>query len=140
MEYVLDGYCGLYCGACPGLLATISETGNNPCHGCKSEQPTWDCAACGIKSCAIRKGYQFCAQCTDSAACELLQKFVADAKWPYQQCVLKNMEMIRNEGKAKWLEAQDKRWRCANCGTSHSWWDETCSQCGQAVASYKVDI
>jgi rubrerythrin len=63
-----------------------------------------------------------------------------DTKWPYQQGVLKNMETIRCEGLTKWLERQDKRWRCANCGASHSWWDETCPQCGQTVANYQADL
>ena len=47
--------------------------------------------------------------------------------------------MIRRDGLAKWLAGQEKRWRCANCGTPHSWWDETCPQCGQAVVSYQTD-
>ena len=140
MDFVLDGYCGLYCGACPNMLATKAGTANNPCHGCKSEQPTGYCAICGIKACAQSKGYEFCYQCAGSGTCEVLQKFIADAQWPYQQCVLKNMETFRNEGKAKWLAVQDKRWRCANCGRSHSWFAETCSQCGRAVASYKADL
>ena len=40
----------------------------------------------------------------------------------------------------EWLEAQKQRWRCTNCGKAHSWWDETCPQCGQAVANDKADI
>jgi hypothetical protein len=141
MEFVLDGYCGLYCGACPNMLGTKSGLGNNPCHGCKSEQPTGYCSICEIKACASGRGYDFCSQCGDFCACELLQKFVMDVKeWPHQQCVIKNMDTIRTKGKEKWLETQDKRWRCAYCGTSHSWFAETCSQCGKAVASYKADI
>jgi hypothetical protein len=136
MDFVLDGYCGTHCGACPIMLNTKAGKGTERCHGCKSEQPTGYCATCRIKACAQSKGYEFCYQCSDSSACELFQKFITEAKWP----VLKNMEMIRSEGKAKWLEAQDKRWRCANCGLSYSWYHETCPQCAQAVASYKANL
>jgi hypothetical protein len=140
MEFVLDAYCGLYCGACPNLLATKTGIGNNLCLGCKSEQPTAYCATCGIKSCNQNKGYEFCYQCTEINSCELLKKFISDSQWPYQQGVLKNMEMIHNEGKKKWLEDQEKRWHCTNCGTPQSWFTETCPQCGQTVGDYKADL
>lgn len=71
MDFILHGYCGLYCGAYPVLLNTKAGAGSEQGYGRKSEQPT---------------GY------------------------------------------------------CADCCTSHSWWDETCPQCGHAVASYKDDI
>jgi hypothetical protein len=140
MDFILHGYCGLYCGACPIMLITKAGTGTERCYGCKSEQPTGYCAMCGIKVCASRKGYAFCDECADLNTCELLQKFVDDPKWPYQRNVLKNMDMIRSDGLTKWLEGQEKRWRCANCGAPHSWWDATCPQCGQAVASYMADV
>src|SRR5512138_3325071 len=121
MDFVLDGYCGLYCGACPGMLATKAGTSGDPCYGCKSEQPAGHCANCGIKTCARSKGYEFCYECADLSTCPQLQQFMADPEWPYHPSVLKNMDRIRLEGLTKWLEEQDKRWRCANCGTSHSW-------------------
>lgn len=140
MDFILHGYCGLYCGACPVMLNTKEGMATERCYGCKSEQPTGYCATCGIKRCAAQKGFEFCNECPESNTCEQMRKFVEDTKWLYQQGVLKNMEMIRRDGLAKWLARQEKRWRCANCGASHSWWDETCPQCGQAVASYKADV
>ncbi|CAG0936394.1 hypothetical protein TFLX_05267 [Thermoflexales bacterium] len=140
MKFVLDGYCGLYCGACPVRLGTQAGTEPNPCYGCKSEQPAGHCATCGIKACARRKGYAFCDECAELKTCEQLQQFLVDPQWPYHQGVLKNMEVIRREGVAQWLEAQQARWRCTHCGTPHSWWDEGCPRCGQAVASYKADL
>ncbi len=140
MDFVLDGYCGLYCGACPDMLKTRAGKAADPCYGCKSEHPTGHCATCGIKACARSKGYEFCDECAELSACEKMRGFMIDPQWPYHQSVLKNMEAIRRGGLATWLEAQDKRWRCANCGASHSWWDETCPQCGQAVASYRADL
>jgi len=142
MEYVLDGYCGVYCGDCPALLATKTGTidVDRQCYGCKSQKPTGYCATCGIKICAQRKGYEFCEQCGELKTCDLMQKFVSDQQYPYGRCVLKNMEMIRDEGLSNWLEMQDKRWRCKTCGAAHSWYHETCPQCGQAVADYKTDV
>lgn len=140
MDFILHGYCGLYCGACPIMLNTKAGTGTERCYGCKSEQPTGYCAICGIKACATQKGFEFCNECPEFNTCEQMRKFVEDTKWLYQKGVLKNMEMIRCDGLAKWLEGQEKRWRCTNCGVSHSWWDETCPQGGHAVASYEADV
>jgi hypothetical protein len=122
------------------MLETKAGTGTNLCYGCKSEQPAGYCATCGIKACARSKGYAFCGECADLSTCEQMREFMTDPKWPYHQGVLKNMEMIQRNGVVKWLEVQDKRWRCTNCGTSHSWWDETCSKCGQGVANYQADL
>ena len=142
MDYILHGYCGMYCGACPNLWATKAgiNTAAQECYGCKSEKPTEYCSTCGIKACARRKGYEFCGQCDEWMACEFMQKFISNTQYPYGQCVLKNMQMIREDGLPQWLEIQDKRWRCKNCGTLHSWYHETCPQCGQAVANYKEDL
>jgi hypothetical protein len=142
MDFILHGYCGVFCGACPVALETkvgrVDE--DMQCYGCKSEKPTGYCATCGIKFCAQDKGYEFCGQCSELKTCELMRKFVSDPQYPYGQCVLKNMQKIREVGLPQWLEIQDKRWRCKTCGESHSWYHETCPQCGQAVASYRVDV
>jgi hypothetical protein len=142
MDYVMDGYCGVYCGACPVLLATRAGKIDDAqqCYGCKSAKPTGFCATCGIKACAQRKGYQLCDQCSELVSCELMQRFVADTQYPYRQCVLKNMQRIQEQGLEKWREMQDKRWRCKDCGTAHSWYHQICPQCGQAVADYKADL
>ena len=140
MDFVMDAYCGIYCGACPNLLATRAGTGTNPCHGCKSKAPTGYCATCGIKTCATQKGFEFCCECPEFVSCERMQQFMNDKNWPYQQNAAKNMEWIQLNGISSWLQVQEQRWLCANCGSSYSWWTETCPQCGQAVASYKADL
>ena len=142
MEYVSDGYCGVYCGACPIMLATKAGKLENDkrCYGCKSEKPTGFCETCGIKACAISKEFEFCNLCGKFMTCDLMQKFIADQQYPYGQCVLKNMEMIQTTGLSNWLEMQDKRWRCEHCGEPHTWYDETCPKCGMAVNNYQSDL
>lgn len=140
MELKLDGYCGLYCGACPVMLGTKAGTEANACHGCKSEKPAGFCAECGIKACARGRGYEFCHECGELQTCERIRQFMADEKWPYHQGVMKNLEIISRDGVERWLAEQERRWRCAECGAAHSWWDETCRECGQAVSSYKADL
>lgn len=122
------------------MLGTKAGTESDPCYGCKSEHPAGHCAICGIKACARGKGYEFCDECAEPKTCDRVHQFMVDPQWPYHQSVLKNMEAIRRDGVAQWLDAQAVRWRCTHCGTAHSWWPETCPQCGQAVANYKADL
>src|SRR5512132_2514888 len=110
MDFILHGYCGLYCGACPIMLNSRAGLGAERCYGCKSEHPTGYCAICGIKNCAVQKGVEFCNECPEFSTCVQMRKFVEDTKWLYQRGVLKNMEMIRRDGLAKWLAWQEKRW------------------------------
>lgn len=142
MDYVMDAYCGVYCGACPVQLAT--RTGkleeNQQCYGCKSEKPTGFCLTCGIKACATNKGFEFCIECGEIMNCELMQKFIADQQYPYGQCVLKNMEMIQSVGLPGWLKLQEKRWQCGNCSEPYSWYAKTCPGCGQVVKNYEFDL
>jgi hypothetical protein len=142
MQYILDCFCGVYCGACPNLLATKAGKleMEQQCYGCKSEQPTGFCSTCPIKACAISKGYEFCSQCSELSTCEYMNSFISDQQYPYGQCVLKNLEMIQVQGLATWLGDQEKRWRCDHCGEPHSWYQETCSKCGFAVNNYLADL
>ncbi len=140
MEFVVHAYCGLYCGACPILLKTRAGIATQQCHGCKSQQPTGYCAVCGIKACAQSRGHAFCNECPEYERCALMDAFLKDGNWPYQQAAARNMESIRQIGLSEWLEAQGRRWRCANCGAPHSWRDETCPKCGQATASFEADL
>ncbi len=140
MDYKYDGYCGLFCGACPLLLAGKAGGGPNPCHGCKSDHPAGHCTTCAIKVCAEEKGFSFCYECSELGDCTKMREFMADPKWPYHQAVLSNFEAMQRNGLEKWLAEQDERWRCPSCHAPHSWWDETCSACGRAVANYRADL
>ena len=140
LEFQFDGYCGLYCGACPVLLETKAGTGRMVCFGCKSGQPAGHCQTCEIKACAREKGFSFCGECPDLIPCEKMNGFLADAEWPYHAAVPANFRAIRAMGVPQWLQAQETRWKCAACGATHAWRDEICPRCGAAVASYKADL
>jgi predicted RNA-binding Zn-ribbon protein involved in translation (DUF1610 family) len=151
MEFRRDGYCGLYCGACPNLLATehgtleglakIRQTKpeESICYGCKSEKVTSWCTTCAIKLCAQNKGYEFCFEC-DELPCDKMTTFIEDERCPYHLGVMKNLDFIRQNSVEAWLQAQDARWRCPECGTKFAWQDETCKNCGSAVSNYKADL
>jgi hypothetical protein len=140
MDYRYDSFCGLYCGSCPVLLAvkkgTIEEFAKREnmtpedleCHGCKTMNRALFCKDCPFARCALERGIKSCIECVEYP-CEELKKFQAD-EWPHHSLILKNLDRIREVGLDRWLEEQEKRWRCKECGEPFSWYDETCGNCG----------
>jgi predicted RNA-binding Zn-ribbon protein involved in translation (DUF1610 family) len=151
MEFRLDAYCGLYCGACPAMLAhqngeleALAESiGMEPedarCLGCKSEKVASFCASCKIRQCASDKGFDFCFRC-EELPCAPFVAFRDDERYPYHAAVPKNLARVQEVGAATWLEEQRVRWRCPACGAQFAWQDETCKNCGQPVSNYKADL
>lgn len=143
MEFKYDGYCGLYCGACPVLLAHENgevdkkavEWNMKPeeliCWGCRSEKTGVYCADCEMKLCAEAKKVVSCSACGDFP-CERLVAFNND-KFPHHSAVLRNCENIRKQGVEGWIKDQQQRWSCPACGAKFAWYDETCLRCGGQV-------
>ena len=140
MKYVLDGYCGLYCGACPNLLGAKAGAEQDTCFGCKSPAVSsgW-CAICDLKACARAKGWDFCYQCADYP-CPKLEAFKNSQEYPYHQEVYDYMAVIAQEGVESWLEKMKIRWACPECQQEASWWDLTCQHCGQKLNGYKKPL
>ncbi len=140
MAFRYDTYCGLYCGACDILLANkrnlLEETAKSwnmkpndlMCHGCKTDTTSTYCKTCDIKKCADSRNIEFCFQC-DEYPCSYLLEFKSD-ECPHHSVILKNLNFLRDYGLAKWLETQQKRWKCPECGREFSWYEETCTNCG----------
>jgi hypothetical protein len=136
-DFVLDGYCGGYCGACPDFLATQQEIAaeDRRCQGCKSAVVLDWCAQCHLKKCAQEKGYETCAEC-DSFPCVPMTTFIEDQGHPYHALVPANVATIRAKGIPAWLAEQAERWRCPACGTPFAWEMTVCPACGETVRSW----
>jgi hypothetical protein len=136
MEFILDGYCGSYCGACQDLLDTKNGIAQNKCCGCKSKinHPGW-CSKCNLKECARKRKIEYCYQCNDYP-CNNLISFMEDPNYPYHKEVIEYMKIIEREGKDIWLEKMKNRWSCPKCKKTVSWWEQTCKECGEKTNSY----
>jgi len=145
MDYRLESYCGLYCGACEVLRANktnrIEEAATAwgmkaedlLCHGCKSEVNSIYCRDCEIKDCARTKGVEFCFECFDYP-CQYLTDLQKDED-PHHAVILDNLDKIKESGRDNWLEEQNKRWSCKACGAETGWYDSKCRNCGAEVVS-----
>ncbi len=147
MKAIYDSYCGLYCGACPVLVA--NETGTvekravewkmKPeelrCFGCRSDTTAVFCTDCRIRLCAGEKRLGSCLEC-DEYPCTKLTAF-RDDEHPHHSVVIRNLEKIRDKGLEAWLEEQGKRWSCTGCGTRFTWYDKQCGKCGVVLYGCK---
>ncbi|RLE62592.1 MAG: DUF3795 domain-containing protein [Thermoprotei archaeon] len=137
-DKTLAGVCGLYCGCCPiyraykdgykeFLMFMAKATGVEEvaCEGCRSEK-CWG-GDCYFKKCASKKGVDFCFECPEYP-CQLLLDFSETAA--HRQVIFENSERIREIGWKKWLEEEDRRWRCPSCGSKISYYNVKCLSCG----------
>lgn len=149
MNPIYDSYCGLYCGACPVIVANeLGEVEKRAvewqmkpeelrCFGCRSETIAVFCTDCGMRLCARNRGMGSCCECNEYP-CEILKNFRAD-EHPHHSTVLKNLETIREKGLDAWLEEQRDRWSCPVCGARFAWYDAKCGGCGAALYDCRAE-
>ncbi len=147
MEFKLDSYCGLYCGACFIMNAYKQNRNNclpldwiNPlenkeikCHGCKSEIIFENCRGCKIRECAQSKNLEFCNECSQFP-CEKIKVF-EERNLKHHKVALFYFDKIKESGIQEWLKQQKDRWSCTNCGNQFSWYEENCNYCDAKLLS-----
>ena len=131
----LAGRCGLYCGYCEIHRAYKDSVsvriqlakkhrcapGDIVCEGCQrvhargwSKDPDWG-RNCRILKCLGDRGLRFCYECTQLDSCELWGD-LAEAYLHLGVDLKENLRQYKHGRVRKWLEEQDRKWRCAHCG------------------------
>ncbi len=157
-----DSYCGIYCGACnlriahetgqkdnltavwtePVLRAFQEAQGNAglsgealriKCLGCKTDTVFINCKTCQIRSCAIKKKVEHCFECAEYPCATYTGFQKMGSFLPHLKPNQRNLETIKTAGVQTWLGAQDKQWRCPECGTGFGWYTGTCRSCGRKL-------
>ena len=148
----LDSYCGIYCGGCfirksfrknnrkyiPEKWNWITEDIPLECNGCKSDTLFIGCQHCKIRKCASERKIEFCNLCQDYVECVLI-KNLNSHEHPHHIVAKHSLELIKQISKEKWLEAQQDRWKCKNCGYPYSWYEEKCEKCGDTLYNSRVE-
>ncbi len=124
------GPCGIYCGACPSIGRT--------CRGCGSEdrdqkrRSKWGCR---LRTCCFEeRGLDLCVEC-DEFPCgkhtsKLSSSHPEDPRFGYRRETVHNLRRVQEVGVGAWLEEQDARWRCPECGGRVVFYRYTCEDCG----------
>ena len=150
--------CGLYCGVCAiymahrdnnlkfkERLATLYKGGipgkgclpdsadlsaeDIRCRGCLSDDLFRHCRQCPIRDCTKAKGYSGCHQC-DAFPCEHIDNFpMAVGK----RVILRAIPHWREVGTEKWIEDEEARYICPECGNKVFRGVVKCNQCKAAL-------
>lgn len=143
MRLRYDAICGLFCGACEVMLANKQgnvsalaqvwgvESGKLTCYGCKSSINAVYCRDCHFRICAGERGIEYCSQCSDFPCASLLE-FSRDNN-DHHAAVLQNLDDLDKMGLKQWLQTQQAKWSCPDCGTEFSWYDRICKTCGNRL-------
>jgi len=146
--------CGLYCGVCAiyiadrdnnrkfkELLASVYR-GEVPgkgalpncenlsaadihCRGCLSNDRFLHCRQCEIRACTRAKGYAGCHQC-DDFPCRHIENFpMAVGK----KMILRAVPYWRKAGTAKWIQDEEARYVCPECGNKVFRGAVKCNRC-----------
>lgn len=131
-------YCGLYCGACSGMIVHEQQQGDpsvqdikipsdeTPCSGCCNRTDE----DCEIIRCNIEHGSECCAFCPEFP-CQVIRNF-NDEEWVHHCVVLDNHNRIKEIGIDAWLEEQKMFWSCQNCRSRTHWYQTHCETCGNS--------
>lgn len=147
--------CGLFCGACRVYVARKRDDKKRleqiareyatrrrrpvelidlVCEGCLSDRVAFFCGECSLRSCAVEKGVYRCARCQDFP-CQEIINFNDDGR-PHHSEVLNNIERQKEIGINKWIEEQNERWSCSNCGCPVDWYTNECPECNTPLLNH----
>lgn len=138
----LAGVCGLYCGNCLmyrasadrdwGLRSDLARRyGHEPedvrCLGCRARPEDCWSGFCEFKRCVMRREVEFCCECPDFQ-CKKLKAFFKSS--PRRKLARENLKRIKEVGWERWIQEQDRRWRCPTCSHKISFRQTRCTFCG----------
>ena len=129
MEALLIAPCGMNCGIC---YAHLRE--KNTCPGCrnlKEEMPV-SISRCIIRNCDLikTKKAEYCYECP-VYPCKRLKNLDLRYRTKYNMSEIANLEFIKKEGIAKFIEQEKIRWTCTECSSTINVHLGTCSKCGK---------
>jgi len=107
---------GLYQGGVPGKGTLPNSasltTADIRCEGCLSDDLFMHCQQCPIRDCTREKGYTGCHQCADFP-CEHIDNFAMTVG---KKVILRCVPYRREFGTMKWIEDEEARYFCPECG------------------------
>ena len=79
-----------------------------------------------------KKAIDYCYECTDFP-CKYIQRLDTKYRGRFSYSTIANLEYIRDEGMEKFLQEQQERYRCQNCGGVICVHDGRCYSCNKLV-------
>jgi len=133
MEEILIAPCGMNCAICSGYLALkygVKSKGIRMpyCAGCRPRDK--QCAFLK-KKChlLLESKVQYCYEC-DDFPCITLQHLEKRYKTFFRMSMVDNLRYIKNNGMEKFLEKEEQKWKCPECGAVICCHNGICFNCG----------
>jgi len=124
-----EGLLRLYKGETPGKGALPNSeslsTEDIRCGGCRSDDLFMHCRQCEIRKCTSERGYAGCHECSEFP-CRHIDNFsMAVGK----KVILRAVPYRREFGTEKWIQAEEARYICPECGNRVFRGAMKCNQC-----------
>ena len=119
MKEELIAPCGMNCAICVSYLAKKNDLKKKGfqksyCEGClpRGKNCTFLKKQCDL----LGKGLvRFCYECKDFP-CARLKALDKRYRTKYHMSMIENLEFVKEHGMGKFLEKEEKKWRCPGCG------------------------
>lgn len=142
-EIDLIAPCGMNCTLCSSYIAFKNDIKNKGvkmpyCSGCRPRN----------KKCAFLKKrcdlilnneVRFCYEC-EKFPCQYLQHIDKRYRLNYRMSLIENLEFIREKGINKFLEKENKKWRCSYCDGYISCHNGLCFNCSLEKLKHKKKL
>ena len=123
--------CGMNCGICVAFFGYTlkGEKRKHRCGGCRSRQSR--CAFIKAQCDKLAAHHiEYCFECADFP-CENLRTLDKRYRNKYGMSMIKNLRSIQANGIERFLEDEQERWKCPNCGGTMCVHNKTCYTCNQ---------
>lgn len=134
MKKELVAPCGMNCNVCAAFLAATHDVKKKGirmsyCIGCRPRDKT--CAFLKKKCGLLLKGeVQFCHECP-TFPCKHLSALDKRYRVQFRMSWIENLRLISSEGIEAFLDAEEAKWRCPECGGVVCCHNGICFDCGQ---------
>lgn len=120
--------CGMNCGLCIGHLRK-----KKPCGGCfkiDDENKPNVCRTCTIVNCEYlaKTNSGFCYECMNYP-CQRLKNLDKRYRTKYGMSMIENLLFIKENGIKRFVELEEKKWKCEKCGSILSVHKDNCLNC-----------
>jgi hypothetical protein len=130
--------CGMNCALCIGHVRE-----KNRCEGCGGNDlnKSQYCQMCTIVHCEKRKltASGFCYECP-SFPCARMKNLDKRYRTRYGMSMFENLAFIQENGLEAFIQAEEEKWRCGECGATLSVHRTACVECGhpREIMSYEL--
>lgn len=86
------------------------------------------CRKCRIKNCVAERQITYCFECSEYP-CKQVKGLEKSYNIRYHASLMKNSQMVKEQGMAAFLVQQKENYTCPECGGIISIHDAECSEC-----------